>query len=71
MSTSLTISEEFEEIIEGTVDLTEELFPNIPDLKKPIRTTLNKDELLTIRKAFIYYSKYAPINGDSAKLQDY
>jgi integrase len=67
-STDLTLSETPIEHVEAQPDLTEELFPMVRDDIKAIRPALHSKDLILIRKVFIYYSKYAPINGDTAKL---
>jgi integrase len=52
---------------EGTIDLSEELFPNIPE-QTEVRPLLKAKDLIAIRKAAVYYSRHAPIDGISGEL---
>jgi site-specific recombinase XerD len=56
------------EKVEGEIDLSEELFPEIPDNCKTINPHIKARDLQTIRKAFVYYTKHAPLNGISGQL---
>jgi integrase len=52
------------EYVEGIPDLTEEMFPKIPEDVKQIRPRLNHNDLEAIRKVCVYYSRTTPDQYD-------
>jgi integrase len=56
------------EKVEGIVDLSEELFPIIPDDLPRVHVYLTAKQLQRIRKIFVYYTKNAPNDGISGEL---
>jgi len=56
------------ETVEGTVDLSEELFPQIPETLEKVHVNINRKQMIAIRKALVYNAKYAPIDGTTAEL---
>jgi integrase len=69
ISTALVSTDEIPiEIIEGTVDLSEELFPDIPKTLEKVHVNINRKQMIAIRKALVYHAKHAPIDGTTAEL---
>jgi integrase/recombinase XerD len=58
------------EKVEGIIDLSEELFPEIPEgvQTRPLHPTLTHKRLTAMRKAFVYYAKHAPLDGLTGEL---
>jgi hypothetical protein len=58
------------EKVEGIIDLSEELFPEIPEEIKdrPLHPTLTHKRLIALRKACVYYAKHAPLDGLTRQL---
>lgn len=57
------------EQVNGEIDLSEELFKQIPEEEiKPIRAVLTTKRLIAMRKAFIYYAKHEPFDGLAGEL---
>ena len=58
------------EKVEGIVDLSEELFPEIPEdvQTRPLHPTLTYKRLKALRKACVYYAKTAPLDGLTGEL---
>jgi hypothetical protein len=67
-STALVPIETPVEKVEGTIDLSEEMFPEIPADIKPVRPVLDYSSLVAMRRAFVYYARNAPLDGTSTKL---
>lgn len=57
------------EVVEGTIDLTEELFSGISDGVE-VRPLLKTEDLRLIRKVFISYAKLDIANGDTYKCSE-
>jgi integrase len=58
------------EQIEAVPDLSEELFPEIPEgvRTRPLHPTLTYKRLIALRKASVYYAKTAPLDGLTGEL---
>jgi hypothetical protein len=73
-STDLAAAETPIEHVEGIIDLSEELFPQIPDLPngKEKRPRLTSKDLEAIRTIAIYYTRHAqqfdPLPGQISRL---
>jgi hypothetical protein len=67
-STALVPVNQSDEPIEGEIDLSEELFPRIPQDIKTIRPRITKIDLDSMREAFVYFSRHAPLNSITGHL---